>query len=209
MNNNEYIFESLSNRSDYREAIELIYQTDPYIYKDLFGNLENAYRVLYYSFDNPRCVFYKKAVYIVRDKGQIIGVALYHANDFNWDSNALLEDFEKAELQPPESFVSASAYMNKTYNYRKLGYSMCNVSVRKDYQRKGVASFLLASLLEISSNEVVELTVLSDNIAAIKLYEKFGFKIVGEAFKDYGGHFLPQVDCYKMVLNRSGFGFRQ
>ncbi|MBO4983099.1 MAG: GNAT family N-acetyltransferase [Clostridia bacterium] len=204
--NNEYTFEILSNRSDYREVIELIYQTDPYIYKDLFGNIENAHRVLYRSFENPKCVFYKKAIYIVRAKEQVIGVALYHANDFHWDPNALLEDFEKAELQPPESFSSVSAYMDKTYNYCKLGNSMCNVSVRSDYQRKGVASFLLASLLDISTNEIVELTVLSDNIAAIKLYEKFGFKIVGEAFKDYGGHLLPPVDCYKMVLNRRGFG---
>lgn len=202
----QYSFECLSNPNDYKEVIELIYATDPYIYSDLFGSLANAYRILYYSFDNPQSVFHKSAVYIVRAKDEVVGVALYHPNNFPWNSNAILEDFEKAEILPQPAFYSASEYMDKTYNYRKLGNSMCNVSVRSTYHRKGVASFLLKNLLRMAKNQVVELTVLADNVAAIKLYEKFGFQIVGNRFKDYGGHNLPPVDCYKMVLNGQPIG---
>jgi ribosomal protein S18 acetylase RimI-like enzyme len=60
---------------------------------------------------------------------------------------------------------------------------------------------LLKNLFSQTRDSFFELTVLTENAAAIRLYEKFGFMIVGEAFKDYGGYNLPPVDCYKMVCN--------
>ena len=198
----ELIFEQLNRRSDYRETAMLIYKTDPYIYKDLFGNIENACNVLQYSFDNPRCVFYKESIYIVKNShDDVIGCVLNHDNRVRWDNDYILEDFEKAGVDPEPSFFASAEYMDKTYNYRKLGKSICNVSVHEDYQKMGVASFLLKNLFASVGCDVFELTVLADNVPAIKLYEKFGFKIVGNAFEDYGGYNLPPVMCYKMVFN--------
>ena len=199
---NTYIFQKLTYASDYKETAMLIYQTDPYIYKDLFGNSDNACQVLSYSFDNPKCVFFKDAIYIVKNnQDEVIGCVLNHDNSFRWNKDSILSDFEKAGIDPPQSFFSVSEYMDKTYNYRKIGGNICNVSVRKDYQRKGAASFLLQNLFNLLSEKVFELTVLADNLPAIKLYEKFGFRIVGEVFEDYGGYKLPNVNCYKMVYN--------
>lgn len=197
-----YTFQKLNQMSDYKETAMLIYQTDPYIYKDLFGNIENACQILKFSFENPDCVFFKDSIYIVKNHhDEVIGCTLNHNNSFRWNQNVILSDFEKAEIEPPKSFFTASEYMDKTYNYRKIGSSICNVSVRSDYQRRGVASFLLKNILAQNKDGFFELTVLTSNIAAIKLYEKFGFMIVGDSFKDYGGYNLPPVDCYKMVCN--------
>ena len=194
----------LSHPSDYRETAAIIYDTDPYIYHDLFGNIENAQKILCLCFDNPDSVFYKSAVYIVKSKqtGEVISSALFHTNEFTWDSNVMLRDFEKAGIVPPESFFAAAEYMIKTYNYRKIGCSMCNISVKKAYRRQGIAYFMLTELLARNNKNTVELTVLKDNVNAINLYKKLGFKIIGEPFKDYGGYKLPDEYCYKMLLNR-------
>ena len=194
----------LTHPSDYRETAKIIYSTDPYIYHDLFGSVENAQAILGYSFDNPDSVFFKRAVYIVkyRRTGEVVSSALFHTNDFVWDTNVMLRDFEKAGVVPPESFFAAAEYMTKTYNFRKIGFSMCNIAVKESFRNQGIATFMLTRLLEFNSNSTVELTVLKDNAVAIDLYKKLGFKIIGEPFKDYGGYKLPEEYCYKMVLNR-------
>lgn len=200
----KFIFEILTRSSDYHETAEIIYNTDPYIYRDLFGNVENARKVLSFSFDNEGSVFYKQAVYIIKSNitGEVVSTALFHTNDFVWDTNAILQDFEKAGVVPPESFFAAAEYMIKTYNFRKIGSSMCNISVKEAFRHQGIAFFMLKKLLEQNDKNTVELTVLKDNVSAINLYLKLGFKIIGGPFKDYGGYNLPEEYCYKMVLNR-------
>ena len=57
------------------------------------------------------------------------------------------------------------------------------VSVLKDYWNKGIGSQLLNEIINFAkenSFELIELQVRSDNFAAIHLYEKYGFKKIGE-----------------------------
>lgn len=56
------------------------------------------------------------------------------------------------------------------------------ISVIKNYWNQGIGSQLMKRLLEWAKEkrfEVVELQVRSDNLAAIHLYEKYGFQKVG------------------------------
>ena len=56
------------------------------------------------------------------------------------------------------------------------------VSVRKAYWNQGIGRKLLEKLLEFAGEkgfEVLELQVRSDNLAAIHLYEKLGFRKIG------------------------------
>ena len=57
------------------------------------------------------------------------------------------------------------------------------LSVRTDYQDKGVGTALLRTLLELADNWLmlvrVELLVYADNQRAIHLYEKLGFEAEG------------------------------
>lgn len=56
------------------------------------------------------------------------------------------------------------------------------ISVRKDYWNSGVGSAMMKALIDFAMNasiEVIELKVKTDNIYAVKLYEKFGFKKIG------------------------------
>ena len=57
------------------------------------------------------------------------------------------------------------------------------ISVAKDYWNKGIGSQLLNNIIAFAREndfEIIDLQVRSDNKRAIHLYEKYGFKKIGE-----------------------------
>ena len=57
------------------------------------------------------------------------------------------------------------------------------ISVAKDYWNKGIGSQLLDNIIAFAKEnnfEIIDLQVRSDNKSAIHLYEKYGFKKIGE-----------------------------
>jgi len=73
------------------------------------------------------------------------------------------------------------------------------MSVRDDWQGRGVGSRMLATLLDLADNWLgalrIELTVYTDNAVAIALYKKFGFAIEGThgAFALRDGQFVDAL----------------
>ena len=63
-----------------------------------------------------------------------------------------------------------------------------NVAVLPEYRRRGVGSSLVAEMVKTAESlklELLTLEVRKSNIAAQKLYEKFGFEILGERKRYY------------------------
>jgi putative acetyltransferase len=62
------------------------------------------------------------------------------------------------------------------------------LAVDERWQRRGVGGALLAALVDIADNWLglkrLHLTVLADNVAAIALYQRFGFVIEGQKRAD-------------------------
>jgi putative acetyltransferase len=77
-------------------------------------------------------------------------------------------------------------------NMRRRHVADIGMMVRDDMQGKGVGSALMAAIIDMAENWLqitrLELTVYTDNAAAIGLYQKFGFEIEGThrkyAFRD-------------------------
>lgn len=70
------------------------------------------------------------------------------------------------------------------------------IAVAKEYWNKGIGSRLLENILAFArdnSFEVLDLQVRSDNVRAIRLYEKFGFQKTGThpAFFKMDGQYIP------------------
>ena len=75
------------------------------------------------------------------------------------------------------------------------------MSVHDDFQNRGVGSALMAAMVDLADNWLglrrIELEVWTDNLAAIHLYEKYGFVKEGTArrfAKRDGGY----VDAFYM-----------
>jgi ribosomal protein S18 acetylase RimI-like enzyme len=83
------------------------------------------------------------------------------------------------------------------------------MSVSDDCQGKGVGTALMTSLLDIADNWLnyrrLELTVYTDNAAAIGLYRKFGFELEG-TLREYSYRNGEYVDAYTMARLRSAAG---
>ena len=116
-------------------------------------------------------------------------------------------------VQPPKGLFSLVACVDEDvvsqlslYTFpsqphrRHMG--QIGMAVRDDWQSKGVGTALLQSAVDLADRWLqlrrLELEVYTDNAAAIRLYEKFGFTIEGTmvdfAFRD--GQF---VDTYLMA----------
>lgn len=75
-----------------------------------------------------------------------------------------------------------------------------NIAVSPDYRRKGIASEMLSRIIKSAYDDnlyLLTLEVRKSNIAAQKLYEKFGFEPLGER-KNY--YHLPTEDAVIMTL---------
>jgi L-phenylalanine/L-methionine N-acetyltransferase len=88
---------------------------------------------------------------------------------------------------------------------RRRGIASIGMAVHDDFQGRGVGSALMAAMLDFADNWLgihrIELTVYTDNAAAVRLYEKFGFLIEGTA-RRYGLRAGEWVDAYYMARVR-------
>jgi putative acetyltransferase len=73
------------------------------------------------------------------------------------------------------------------------------ISVRDDWQGRGVGTRLMSTLIDLADNWLgalrLELTVYTDNAAAIAMYRKFGFEVEGthRAFALREGQFVDSL----------------
>ena len=99
----------------------------------------------------------------------------------NSDTGIFLVARKETEIIATANYT---VYAKKRMSHRgELG-----ISVLKKYWNCGIGTRLLNSILDFAKNtaksEIVSLEVRSDNIAAIHIYEKFGFKKIG-TFKGF------------------------
>ena len=89
---------------------------------------------------------------------------------------------------------------------RRKHAASIGMSVRDDWHNRGVGSALMNAALDIADNWHnylrLELTVYTDNAAALTLYRKFGFEIEG-TLKDYAFRDGRYIDAYTMARLRS------
>lgn len=116
-------------------------------------------------------------------------------------SSSLLSDFDnfwnynilKSELENTRSQYIVLKAENEILGFAGIidtldQMEITNIVVRKDMRNKGIGNILLNRLIELSKENkknTIFLEVNSNNLVAIKLYEKNGFKKVGLRKKYY------------------------
>lgn len=118
-----------------------------------------------------------------------------------------------AQLQPDshtlvaevEGRVVGLATLTQASQARRRHTGYVGMAVHDDFHGQGVGTALLEALMDLADNWLalkrVELQVYTDNAAAIRLYEKFGFVIEGTS-KDYAFGSGRYLDAHHMARVR-------
>ncbi len=118
-----------------------------------------------------------------------ISSTLNTAFDSFWNYNII-----KSEIDNPGSFVLVAKENNQIIGFAGIWKAvdimhLMDIVVAKAYRRKHIASLLLEEIINLSlKNDINELTleVSQNNLPAINLYTKFGFKELGIRKNYYG-----------------------
>jgi putative acetyltransferase len=127
------------------------------------------------------------------------------------------EQWRKTMEAPPEGMTGIVAVLEERIvgsadiqqrKGRRRHVGDVGVCVHDDFQQRGVGTALMAALIDVADNWLdlkrLELIVYSDNEPAIRLYQKFGFKVEGtlcrHTFRD--GEY---VDSFFMARLKPGW----
>lgn len=131
-----------------------------------------------------------------------IKISRMTVSDLNEIEDILFSDFDgfwnvnifKSELLNPNSKYIVAKIDNKIVGYAGIWKAVddvhiTNIVTAKSLRRQNIGSILLSNLIEMAKEEIgitsITLEVNHTNIPAQKLYEKFGFKVVGLRKKYY------------------------
>ena len=131
-----------------------------------------------------------------------IEISRMDTSDLENIKDILISDFDdfwnyttfKSELENPNSKYIKAKLDDKIIGFAGIWKAVddvhiTNIVTKKLYRRKHIGSLMLEKLIELAKQEEgitsITLEVNSNNIAAQKLYEKFGFKNVGLRKKYY------------------------
>ena len=185
------------------EIAKCLYETDPYIYPEAFGDdSEKAIKAISRLIGMDDSLLDYKNLLVARYNGQVCGVCLLSDGTSSWNRDAikkrigsdllpetLLDGFNHASEQYFETFVNEPL---------KNEIEVIAFSVDEGFRRKRVGSAIMTELIKRHGDKKITLTVLSNNFAAISMYEKKGFVRVGEPFEGFAPLGLRKPECYKM-----------
>ena len=126
-----------------------------------------------------------------------------------WDINAF-----KYELRHKDSILKVAVFNNRVIGYACIRTMLdithiLNLAVLPEFRRMGIGSMLLREALHEllrmkPETDLITLEVRESNIAAIRLYEKFGFKVLGIR---RGYYQKPQEDAVIMAADTENPSF--
>ena len=209
--NTEAVFGPLKQKADYKKAAELIYLSDEKVYKNLFGNSDNAVKVLSVLFEKGRSIYNKKYVYTLSvpqvngdEEGEIIAVATLYPDLPEWDENVIISAFYAAGVSVTENTYHALESIKDTFN-DTIGnnYYISDLCVNEKYRGDGYAKFMLNNLVRVAEKDIrgknVVLSVYEDNVAALNLYNVMGFIPYVAGYDNRGEEKTRRERYYKMI----------
>lgn len=210
--NNDYIYyddniktdvEVLNNKEDYEKAAELIYNSEPIAYKNLFGSLDNAKKILPVLFENEQSNFYKGNYYVLKNENDIIAIIALYKSIKKWNNGYIEKAFIDAGITPPETINDAQKSFGDTFEDSINDMYMLNdLCVAEEYSGKrfGKYLFLYANNIAKRENRNTIFTVYADNKVAIKMYTDLGAIKFLSDFDNRGEGKKFDKEYYKMVM---------
>lgn len=197
---------SILNKGELESIAKLIYQTDKFIYPDMFGSEEIAAAVLPNLFKiGADTMFCLDNLFICKIVDKIVAVILWYEGRLCWTKDLL--ETERSKLERREDGYRdcnltchgdwreqlnrvSREYISKYDNPDSDVITLLNVCVDPAIRGQGIGKKMLKAFLSQHDGKDFELCVLSDNQSAIALYKSCGFDEAGEepAYPPEMGH---------------------
>lgn len=191
-------FRKLRKTDSCSDVFDIVIETDPYIYKDIFQNNDKKLKIFESLFLNPESYFYYENYYGLFIDNVLIGLVSIQSPRNVFSEDSLRIAYMEQNLKIPEAAIAANKYLYESVcKIGDLAYA-CNICVHKDYRGQGYGDLILKDIIKIIGNNIICLTVIANNIAALNLYKKNGF-LIQESFLDYGGFGNEKILCYSMI----------
>ena len=173
----------------------------------MFGNIENAVKVLEILFDKGHSVFNKRYVRLLRisgadDNGVIAAATLYRTLPA-WDENVMVNAFNAAKVPVTEETRSAFESLCDTFD-DAIGdnYYVSDICVDENYRNRGYGKCMLNNIIRVAEKQTgvnVVLSVYENNISAMSLYNLMGFIPYVSAYDNRGEGNNHKEKYFKMI----------
>ena len=198
MKNYNYICRPVCDSDSIEKIASYIYLTDPYIYPAVCASPTDKdwCRFIAQCLEDKDNVYCKNNIHAVLYDNEIVGIScvvpcskklVFHEN-----------------VTPPASIekgiLKAFDGYYKPLIEESLEFKGCNIvnfCIDKNYRGTGAGTALMSHVTAVYSDIPIHLDVIADNVPAIKLYEKFGFKKVKEYYGFSGSDTL--LPCLHML----------
>lgn len=187
------------------DIAKLIFLTDKYIYPAIFSNEANARKVLPILLNgNEDTMFNLENLYVAHLGNRIVGIILWNKGELVWDTRKLEQIATENEVHLSHNLkLVKEDYIKKNYgNVRNERLEIINFCVEPKLRGLGIGEKLLKEFICKNIHSDMELCVLSENVSAIKIYERLGFT----RNKIYSGFSVEsrKPECMQMVRKRYG-----
>ena len=183
------------NTDDFKTIARFIYETDRFIYPYWFKDKNEGIDVLAELLNQKGSSFYYKNCIVAIVDNKIVGVLLYFTDKskFSFDYSKIIDKNFEYNYVLNNYILKIEKEVNKNQAY------IAGVKVDDNYTRRYIASGLINYLFSILSKEyTVCLDVLEENVPAICLYKKVGFKITN-TYNGFNGYRKRKPLCYSMI----------
>lgn len=172
---------NLRPEDDLGRAAEILFQSDPYIMPDLFGDQRTARLIggCLFSEDPEQLFCFDRTLVAVQD-GVIQGILCYRTGVCQWDEQILRDAYARKGCTLPAQFERVNREYFDKVTYAELpqdGAECMFLAVDQVVRGQKIGSQLLQFWLKLEF-AVYTLDVLSENKNAIALYSQHAFTVV-------------------------------
>ena len=192
--------DSLLSECELKDISRLIYETDPYIYPAMFGNVENAQAIIpKVLLDCNDTMFSLDNIFCCKLNDEIIGIILWRQGALHWTADNVVNVANEMGIYVNKDSLCLveKEYIQDNYNEDHLSISIVNVCTKDNLQGYGIGYQLLQRFINLHTDIEMNLCVLANNYSAIKVYKRCGFEICGEIREGFSVE-SDKPDCVDM-----------
>lgn len=195
-----------TSKHDLNKVSMLIYETELELLQSLFGKnqkkAQKNIKKLIYTCKNS---FSHDKIYVVTGENEdVLGILVSYLGDeikVSEDIKAFLKAMDIIEFLKL-ALVGLILYKLLLTDIKHDDYYLSNISVDKNHRGKGIGSFILEKSFELAREKNASRVILDvsfDNERALRLYERFGFKVYDKKGMKWFGEEIGTFSMEKIL----------